>query len=356
VQSYEYFAISQIIALALPARFLKAIFNCKCLKFNVFHKDKSIRDIPDFRELEVFILCSIVFLTHSFFTSFSNFPNMEILRLKSEMSLLSNKLKSSGETIGFVPTMGALHPGHIKLVQKAIEENDKVVCSIFVNPIQFNNPDDLKKYPRTFEKDISMLKEVGCNFVFAPEADEMYPDKVTQKYEFGLLDMIMEGKFRPGHFNGVAVVVKKLFDIVTPHRAYFGEKDYQQLAVIRELVNIEKIAVEIIACKTVREPDGLAMSSRNKRLTHEQRIQAPLIFRALSKIPELAKSKSVEEIGNIIENTINENSLMKLEYFEISDAKTLAPLQTLEPGTGAVACIAVFMGDVRLIDNITFNC
>ncbi|HFB61616.1 MAG TPA: pantoate--beta-alanine ligase, partial [Bacteroidetes bacterium] len=190
--------------------------------------------------------------------------------IKETKEYLSGQ-KAAGKTIGFVPTMGALHEGHLELMRRARKENDLLVVSIFVNPIQFNNPDDLKKYPRTLEDDMEKLKSVDCNVLFAPDAAEMYPEKVTTQYDFGELDKVMEGKFRPGHFNGVAVVVKKLFDIVQPHRAYFGEKDFQQLAIIKKLVEMENIPVEIVPCPIVRDPAGLAMSSRNRLLTPEQR-------------------------------------------------------------------------------------
>ncbi len=281
---------------------------------------------------------------------------MKIFKLRAEIAEFCKKTRSQGKTIGFVPTMGALHTGHLKLVEQALAENDIVICSIFVNPIQFNNPDDLNKYPRTFNEDIAMLENLDCTAVFSPDVNEMYPEPATMHYDFGLLDKVMEGKFRPGHFNGVAIVVSRLFKIVGPHKAYFGEKDYQQLAIIRKLVEIENSPVDVVACKTIREHDGLAMSSRNKRLSERQRKEAPLIYKALSSVPDLVSVYDLDRVKNDISETINANPEMKLEYFEISDAITLSPLQNPEKGTKAVACIAVFMGDVRLIDNIIFNC
>lgn len=274
-----------------------------------------------------------------------------------EMQNLAGQMRMEGQQIGFVPTMGALHKGHLNLIERARQGNDKVVCSIFVNPIQFNNPDDLKNYPRTFERDIELLKPLGCDVVFHPDAAEMYPQKPDQKYDFGLLDKVMEGRYREGHFNGVAIVVKKLFDIVQPHRAYFGQKDFQQLAVIQALVKQEDIPVDIVPCPTVREEDGLAMSSRNVRLSAEERKNAPLIYQSLHKASQMytRSAAGVEEIKQWVSETINHNPFMELEYFEISNPDTLAPVQGDKPTTPVVACIAVQVGSVRLIDNILFN-
>lgn len=272
------------------------------------------------------------------------------------MQQLSLELRMQpGRQIGFVPTMGALHRGHLELVKRAVNENDVVVCSIFVNPIQFNNPDDLKKYPRTFESDIEMLESMGCHYVFYPDTQEMYPEPETHTYDFGQLDKVMEGRYRQGHFNGVAIVVKKLFDIVLPHRAYFGEKDFQQLTIIKALVKMEKMDVEIVPCPTVRENDGLAMSSRNMRLTPEQRAQAPLIYQSLLKAKQQYMTQPAEVVKAALEKTINRHPLMKLEYFEIADTDTLEPVTGLKPQKPVVACIAVHMGEIRLIDNMLFN-
>jgi pantoate--beta-alanine ligase len=274
-----------------------------------------------------------------------------IISLKQWLS----RVKHDETTTGFVPTMGALHAGHLALVSRARAENHKVVCSIFVNPIQFNNPEDLKKYPRTLEQDLEMLRSVGCDAVFCPDEAEMYPEPEQQVYDFGTLERVMEGRFRPGHFNGVAIVVKKLFDIVQPHRAYFGEKDFQQLQVIRALVEREKLPVEIVPCPTMRDPDGLAMSSRNARLTPEQRQEAPKIFQSLQQAKGLFPITPLAEIREWVGAQINQSPLMKLEYFDIVDAQTLLPLDEAAPGQQAVACIAVHMGPVRLIDNMFFN-
>ncbi len=260
-----------------------------------------------------------------------------------------------GRSIGFVPTMGALHEGHLALVKRAVSENDKVVSSIFVNPLQFNRPDDLEKYPRSLASDLEMLESAGCHLAFCPGAKEMYPAPEIKVYDFGELDKVMEGRHRPGHFNGVAIVVKKLFDLVEPHRAYFGQKDYQQLQVIRALVAAENMNVEIVACPTVREPDGLAMSSRNRRLTPSQRREAPKIFRALDNARNMYPGTGVDVIKAMVINEINASAHLEVEYFEVSDAETLLPLTSPGQNQKLVACIAVNAGNVRLIDNVLFN-
>lgn len=259
---------------------------------------------------------------------------------------------AGGKSIGFVPTMGALHDGHITLVKQARKENDIVVCSIFVNPIQFNNPDDLKKYPRTLEEDCRLLEPAGCDIVFVPDENEMYPEPVHDVYDFGGLDKVMEGKFRPGHFNGVAVVVRKLFDIVQPRKAYFGLKDYQQLQIIKSMVHQIVSPVEIISCTTVREADGLAMSSRNRRLSKELRERAPVIYKTLSSLPAKKNSLSVGQTKQwAIEQIEGVNPLM-VEYLEIADALSLQTAASWDSFPHLVACTAVWAGDVRLIDNI----
>ncbi len=263
--------------------------------------------------------------------------------------------KSAGKIIGFVPTMGALHRGHLELVEQAGCENDLVVCSIFVNPMQFNNPDDLKKYPRTLQQDLVLLEATPCHAVFCPDENEMYPEKETTIYDFGQLDKVMEGRFRPGHFNGVAVVVKKLFDLISPHRAYFGEKDFQQLRIIRELVRMENIPVQIVGCRTVREADGLALSSRNARLSPAQRKEAPRIYQGLIRAREMFGSHSTEQISSAFMKQINASPELDVEYFEIVNASTLLPLHDGEKDAPAVACTAVFAGQIRLIDNLSLN-
>ena len=275
----------------------------------------------------------------------------------SAISAISEYLqteKAKGVTIGFVPTMGALHEGHLNLVRRSAKENQLTVCSIFVNPTQFNNPDDLDKYPRTLHQDIKMLKSAGCDVVFTPGTSEMYPEKeiLPLAIEFGMLDKVMEGKFRPGHFKGVCLVVKKLFDIVQPARAYFGKKDFQQLAVIRFMVEKLAVPVEIIPCETVRETDGLAMSSRNMRLTIAEREIAPTIYKVLLKVREKVGKLPVIELKEWAVKKIQENKELRVEYFEIGDKESLMPIEKWLHKDRAVAFVAVFLGDVRLIDNI----
>jgi len=257
--------------------------------------------------------------------------------------------KTTGKSIGFVPTMGALHDGHLSLVKAAKHDNEIVVVSIFVNPIQFNNADDLEKYPRTIEADSTLL-EGFCDVIFYPSVEEMYPEKVTKKYQFGPLAEVLEGEFRPGHFNGVAVVVKKLFDIVQADRAYFGKKDFQQLAIIRRLVEIENIAIEIIACNTRREDDGLAMSSRNTRLSEEEKKLAPEIFETLNKTREDKAAKDPKELER--QALVKLNKHFKPEYFRIVDGHSLQEIYHWSDSDYPVALVAAVLGEVRLIDNL----
>lgn len=271
----------------------------------------------------------------------------------SETSNIIQNQISAGKRIGFVPTMGALHEGHLMLVRKAASENDFVVVSIFVNPIQFNNPEDLAKYPRTLDEDLKKLEATGCNLVFSPSEQEMYPEPDLTEFDFGQLDKVMEGKFRPGHFRGVAIVVKKLFEIVTPHKAYFGEKDFQQLAIIRRMVDMLNIQTEIVPCPIVRESDGLAMSSRNARLTKEERAEAPVIFKALSEAKTNYSWFTPDGVKQLIIGEIQENRYFRVEYVEIVDTVTLQPFEDWNDTPHAIVCVAAFIGSVRLIDNIT---
>jgi pantoate--beta-alanine ligase len=264
----------------------------------------------------------------------------------------SKRKRQEGFTIGFVPTMGALHNGHLELVRKAREENDQVICSIFVNPLQFNNPEDLEKYPSTPERDLEMLEQVGCDMVFMPTADDMYRDGETKSYDFGNLETVMEGKYRPGHFNGVANVVSKLFDIVKPHRAYFGEKDFQQLAIVRKLVEMEEFPIRIIGCPIVREPDGLAMSSRNLRLDKEAREKAPLIFRSLMLAVDMIPQFKPEEIKAKVREEFEKYPEFELEYIEIVSMDDLSPVINWADSPDIIACIAAYLGGIRLIDNL----
>lgn len=278
---------------------------------------------------------------------------MEVLKTKSEVRqrLLFQDKKP---TIGFVPTMGALHKGHISLVEKARRENDVAVVSIFVNPTQFNDKEDLERYPRDLNSDIKLLEPTGCDFIFAPEAEEIYPEPDTREFDFGTLGKVMEGKFRSGHFNGVAQVVSKLFDIVNPGKAYFGQKDFQQLAIIKLLAARFYPSIQIVQCPIIREPDGLAKSSRNRLLNVDQRNEATLISQTLFKAKNLVYHKSVKELTKWVIATINKSSLLDVEYFEIVDEETLLPVKLWdEPGV-KVGCIAAYCGEIRLIDNVVF--
>ncbi|HPE34731.1 MAG TPA: pantoate--beta-alanine ligase [Bacteroidales bacterium] len=263
-----------------------------------------------------------------------------------------SEVKSAGKSVGFVPTMGALHSGHLALINRATAENDIVVVSIFVNPIQFNNKTDLETYPRPITEDIHKLEEAACDLLFNPEVDEMYPEPVFDKYDFGHLDKVMEGKFRPGHFNGVAVVVRKLFEIVTPDKAYFGQKDFQQLRIIQTMTASLNLPVEIVPCPTVREKDGLAMSSRNKLLSQAERKVAPAIYQVLNFIKENAGRIAVQELAELAVSKLNKYEHLNVEYVEIVDAETLLPVQSWSGYSSIIACAAVYNGKVRLIDNI----
>jgi len=277
------------------------------------------------------------------------------------------KLKADGAVITFVPTLGALHQGHLSLIQQAQQLGNVVVCSIFVNPTQFNDLSDLQNYPRTFNADCQLLEKAGCDIVFMPEVSEIYSleelelkkqnieDKswaIGKEVDFGLLDKVMEGAHRPGHFNGVAQVVSKLFRIVAPDKAYFGQKDFQQLAIIRSMVKQLAMPIEIIACPIIRETNGLAMSSRNERLTAEERNAASLISATLFKIKELQSIKTVLELKEFADAQIKTEARIHLEYFEISDSETLQPIIDFKQAQSAVACVALKLGSVRLIDNI----
>ena len=270
----------------------------------------------------------------------------------AETKDLISQRKKAGNTIGFVPTMGALHEGHLQLVRKAAEENDFVVVSIFVNPIQFNNPDDLAKYPRTLESDLEKLAGTGCKLVFAPSVDEMYPEPDLTEFDFGDLDKVMEGRFRPGHFRGVGIVVKKLFEIITPDKAYFGQKDFQQLAIIRHMVQQLGMPLTIVSCPIVREPDGLAMSSRNARLTPEERQEASVIYRALNSITENYTWFTRDGLEELISVEIELCPYFRVEYVSVVDTETLQPFDDWMDAEHAVVCVAAFIGEVRLIDNL----
>lgn len=257
--------------------------------------------------------------------------------------------------IGFVPTMGALHEGHASLVRRSVLENAATVVSIFVNPTQFNDKKDLEKYPRTLESDSQLLEKEGATFIFAPSVEEMYPQPDTRQFDYAPLDTVMEGAFRPGHFNGVCQIVSKLFDAVKPDRAYFGEKDFQQLAIIREMTRRLELPIEIVGCPIVREPDGLALSSRNMRLSSAERENALKISQALFKSTTFALTHSVADTQRFVEEMIQASEGLQLEYFSIVDGRTLQPVQNWEDAEEIVGCITVFCGEVRLIDNISYK-
>ena len=280
---------------------------------------------------------------------------MKLIHTVQELRTELNAQRLAGKKIGFVPTMGALHEGHASLVKLAVAENDVVVVSDFVNPTQFNDQNDLLKYPRTLEADCELLEKVGAHYVFAPSVEEIYPEPDTRQFSYAPLDTVMEGKFRPGHFNGVCQVVSKLFMMVEPHCAYFGEKDFQQLAIIREMVKQMNFPIRIVGCPIVREFDGLALSSRNARLSDIQRVQALNISKTLFASKEYAVTHTVEETQAFVEQAIAASEGLELEYFEIVDGLTLQKIAGWDETDYAVGCITVFCGEVRLIDNIKFK-
>ena len=281
---------------------------------------------------------------------------MRILKTINELISLVNELKADNKTIGFVPTMGALHEGHLTLVRQCVAENEVCIVSVFVNPTQFNNKADLEKYPRNVEKDAQLLEEAGCAYVFAPSAEEMYSTDELEKtfeFDFGGMDRLMEGKFRPGHFNGVVQVVSKLFKLVQPDKAYFGKKDFQQLAIIHRMVRLMHFQVEIIDCPIVREASGLAMSSRNERLSAAERDTAANIYRILNESRNLTDKMSPGELTQWVTDEVNNAGGLSVEYFDIADRETLITIDRWQPES--IGCIAVFCGEVRLIDNIEYN-
>ncbi|UCE92558.1 MAG: pantoate--beta-alanine ligase [Flavobacteriaceae bacterium] len=263
---------------------------------------------------------------------------------------------SQNKTVGLVPTMGALHEGHLSIIDRAKMENDIVIASIFVNPTQFDKKEDLVNYPSTLESDLKALEKRGCDFVFTPTTEEIYQgDTVAESFDFKGLDKEMEGKFRTGHFDGVATIVKKLFMITSPNKAYFGEKDFQQLQIIKHMVKSEGINIDIVPVEIFRELDGLAMSSRNTRLNEAQRKAAPEIYQTLLKGKKLFQQGDLEKVKSFVKNELIQNKELSLEYFEITDNESLKPVKILDPSTSYRAFIAVFAGDVRLIDNIALN-
>lgn len=279
---------------------------------------------------------------------------MKIVNSIKELRGYLAEEKQNNKRVGLVPTMGALHDGHLSLVKRCVEENAVCVVSVFVNPTQFNDKHDLETYPRTLDKDCALLEAAGCDYVFAPSVEEMYPEPDTRTFDFGTVSQVMEGARRPGHFNGVAQIVSKLFYAVEPENAYFGEKDFQQIAVIRAMVKQLNMPVAINACPILREADGLALSSRNTRLTPEQRQKAPLIARTLKESTTFAAGKSVRETIDYVVHTINNDPVMRVEYYEIVDGNTLESIQNWSDTDYPVGCITVYCGEVRLIDNIKY--
>ena len=266
-----------------------------------------------------------------------------------------NQERKDGKSLGFVPTMGALHVGHLSLIAASKQANDITVCSIFVNPTQFNNPEDLARYPRTLEADCAMLEPAGCDVVFAPSAEEMYAKKPIIKFDFGNLETVMEGKFRPGHFNGVGIVVSKLFNIVQPDRTYFGQKDLQQTAVIGRMIKDMSYQIEFNVCPTLRETDGLAMSSRNRNLLPEHRNTAAEIYKLLSEAKaQILNGKPVLEVSEFGKKYLKKFPDFQLEYFEIVNSLSLETINKIQPASQNAICIAAYLGKVRLIDNFVF--
>ena len=278
---------------------------------------------------------------------------MKIFNTKQEINTYLTSKKEDNKTIGFVPTMGALHEGHLSLIKKAIEKNDLVVVSIFVNPTQFDNQEDLIKYPKTIENDTKLLESVSCDVLFLPSVEEIYAENIaSEKFDFDGLEHQMEGKFRTGHFDGVGTIVKTLFEIVTPNRAYFGQKDFQQLQIIKKMVRKNRLPVKIKGCPIFREADGLAMSSRNARLSKEHREAAPFIYKTLKKVKNKFGIENAVTVTEWVENQFKEHPLLELEYFTIADEKSLETIKNKESNNKNRAFIAVYAGEIRLIDNI----
>ncbi|MBQ8695175.1 MAG: pantoate--beta-alanine ligase [Bacteroidaceae bacterium] len=280
---------------------------------------------------------------------------MKIIDTIKDLRLLLDESRAAGKSVGLVPTMGALHAGHASLVERAVKENDVVVVSVFVNPTQFNDKNDLKNYPRTLDADCALLERIGATVAFAPSVEEMYPEEDTRQFSFAPLDTVMEGACRPGHFNGVAQIVSKLFYAVEPDRAYFGEKDFQQLAIIREMVRQLGMELEIVGCPIVREEDGLAMSSRNTLLSEDERERALTISSTLFASADFAKINTLAATKAFVEDMINDTPGLELEYYQIVDGNTLQEIGKWSDSDYVVGCIALFCGNVRLIDNIKYK-
>ena len=282
---------------------------------------------------------------------------MKIVNSIKELKSYLAEEKRNNKQIGFVPTMGALHDGHLSLVERCVKENDVCVVSVFVNPTQFNDKHDLETYPRTLDKDCTLLEPAGCDYVFAPSAEEMYPEPDTRTFDFGTVSAVMEGARRPGHFNGVCQIVSKLFAIVEPDRAYFGEKDFQQIAVIRAMVEDLHLKVEIVPCPVVREKSGLAMSSRNTLLTDEEKAVAAHIFGILSKSKNFATNHTLKETRQYVVDSLNAIVGLEVQYFAIVDGGSLQELDSWSDSDDIVGCITVFCGSqpIRLIDHVRYK-
>ena len=282
---------------------------------------------------------------------------MNVIQTISELRAVLSSARLEGKTIGLVPTMGALHAGHASLVERSVSENDVTVVSIFLNPTQFNDPSDLERYPRTLEADCALLESIGATIAFAPSVKEVYPEPDTRSFSYPPTDTVMEGAFRPGHFNGVCQVVSKLFSFVEPDRAYFGEKDYQQIAVIRRMVDDLGFSLTIVPCPVVREPDGLAMSSRNSLLAAEERAIAPHIYTTLARSIQFADRHTVEQTRQFVITAINTVPGLEVQYYSIVDGDTLADVSSWDEAESIVGCITVFCGatPIRLIDHIRYK-
>lgn len=288
-----------------------------------------------------------------------NFNNTAMHIFYGKVALIAylKTIKTANSTIGFVPTMGALHQGHLALMQRSLKENDDTVVSIFVNPTQFNNPEDLEKYPRTLEEDVKKMRGLSDKMIlYAPSVEDIYEGHtVSEAFDFDGLENQMEGKFRPGHFNGVGTIVKRLFEIVTPTNAYFGEKDFQQLQIVKKMVEKNHLPVNVVGCPIFREDNQLAMSSRNERLTAEERKEAAIIFKILIEAKEIFQKDTPEETIQFVENSFKDNERFELEYFVIADESTLLPIEHKDKDKNYRAFIAVFVNSIRLIDTISLN-
>ena len=278
---------------------------------------------------------------------------MQILTTAAGLQAYTERARQAGQCVGLVPTMGALHAGHLQLVQAAAAECNEVIATIFVNPTQFNNDDDFRLYPRVPEADAALLAPAGCTALFVPSVAEMYPQPTVLRFDFGALERVMEGAHRPGHFNGVATVVSKIFHLARPHRAYFGQKDWQQVAIVRQLVADLSFDLEIVACPTIREADGLAMSSRNRRLDAAARAAAPLLYQVLTAAAaQVRQGVPPAQVRATADAALLREPLLTPEYLEVADAQTLQPLAQYVPGRAVVLCLAAHLGGVRLIDNV----